>query len=521
MIPPSAIKKFLERKTPDYRWLKDLTHKQLDALLDDCVPAPKPWSKLMMHQKACLYLGIKLRSFGFWCDMGVGKTMIALELLQYWWEVGELRRALIFVTSATAFSSWERQIKQYDITVPCVFLDAKSSDVKWEQLNNFGNGLVFLHYPGTVAQVCEKVRSKGTKKKLAVAPVKLKRLLDRVDALVLDESTKCGNHQSLTFQICDAASHQAKFRYALAGMPFGRDPALLWPQMYLVDHGETLGATLGLFREAFFTKKQNYWAKYSFDYTFKPKLQGTLSALMQNRSITYTAAECIELPAVSHIVESVRLSPEILEFYEGLVKEIIGSKHNMRVVKNAFLRMRQLSSGFLGLKDDDSGDKAEVDFDENPKLDRLLELIDALPADRKALVFYEFTHSGRRIAQELREAKTGVIWLWSGTKDAKGDIERFINEPDCRVAVINNKVGAYSLDGLQVANYEFHYETALSVIDRSQAEKRIMRQGQLRKCFMYDLVAEGTVDTKILDYHREGSSLFDALLANPEGLFVS
>jgi SNF2 family DNA or RNA helicase len=50
------------------------------------------------------------------------------------------------------------------------------------------------------------------------------------------------------------------------------------------------------------------------------------------------------------------------------------------------------------------------------------------------------------------------------------------------------------------------------VIDRSQAEKRIIRKGQTRKCFIYDLVAYGTVDDKILEFHRQGQSLFDSLL---------
>lgn len=520
MIPPSAVKKFLDRKLDDHRWLKDLSHKRIEELLDDLDEPPTFWYDLMLHQKVCLYLGICYGEFAFWCDMGSGKTLITLECLKYWWDTGRMRRALVFVTSDKAFPTWERQTKLYKIGIPFISLDADSSEAKWDLLESFGDGLIFLHYPGTVAMVSEKVRVKGKKKmQFALDPGKMKRLLHRVDALVMDESTKVGNHRSLTFELCEWIADQARFRYALAGMPFGRDPAILWPQMKLVDDGATLGPTLGLFREAFFTKKQNYWGgPYSFNYTFKSNLKGKLSDILQHRSITYTAAECIDVPPVSHFIEEVNLPRETMEFYQQLVSELIAARRNQRVVKNVFLRMRQLSSGFLGLKDDETGDKAEMDFDENPKLERLMELIGELPAGRKALVFYEFTHSGRRIVESLRE-EMGIkaTWLWSGTKDSRGAIEAFIKNGT--VAVVNNKVGAYSLDGLQVANYEFQYESAVGVIDRTQSEKRIVRTGQERKCFIYDLVSVGTADAKILEFHQEGKDLFKALLANPEEVF--
>jgi SNF2 family DNA or RNA helicase len=232
--------------------------------------------------------------------------------------------------------------------------------------------------------------------------------------------------------------------------------------------------------------------------------------------MTYTADECIDVPKFRRIPETIALTPEIKAYYNELVEEAIAARGNKRVMENAFLRMRQLSSGFIGLKDDETGEKAEVEFNPNPKLERLLDILDVLPEERKALVFYQYTVSGRRIATEIKkEFKTKPIWLWSGTKNPREEMQRFIEEPDCRYAVVNNQVGAYSLDGLQVANYEFFFESPLSVIDRSQAEKRIVRQGQLHKCFLYDLIVEGTVDERILEFHQEGRDLFKALLSDP------
>lgn len=523
MIPAVAVKRFLAQRRDDHRWLKDLKHAEVNKLLDELDPPPKFWHKLGLHQKVGLYLGIKYGCFAYWYDMGTGKTLVSLELLQYFWDCGLIRRALVFVTSDKAFPTWERQAKQYQTTFPFVSLDASSSERKWEILERSGpEGVICLTYPGTVVMVSKRVRVGKKKHKFELDPDLVDQLLENVDAVVWDESTKCANRQSLTYKVCLKASRQAEFRFALAGMPFGRDPTPLWPQMNLVDGGETLGKTLGLFREALFTAKDSFWGgPYSKDYTFKPRLKGKLSQMLQHRSLTYTAEECIDVPAVRRMLEEVRLPESTREYYRKVVEEIIEAKGNFRAMNNAFLRMRQLSSGFMGLKDDETGERAEIEFEQNPKLERLLELIEGLPEGRKALVFYVYTHSGRLITAELKALKLKPVWLWSGTKKPRDAMAQFIDDPKTTVAVINNQVGAYSLDGLQVANYEFHYETAVSVIDRSQAEKRIVRQGQKRKCFIYDLVVKDTVDEKILAFHQTGRDLFKSLLANPKAVLTS
>ncbi len=519
MIPDSAIKQFLSQPRDDHRYLKELDAGQLDQLLSELAPAPLFWVGLDLHQKVALYLGLVHRCLGVWLDMGLGKTLVALELLQYWWDLGKLRRALIFVTSDKAFPTWERQIRQYNISIPYCILDASSSEGKWDILEKFDQGLILLHYPGTVAMCSARIK-KDKKGKFVLSPKKLDRLLSQVDGLVMDESTKASGIHSLTFKICRAASQQAKFRYALAGMPFGRDPTPLWSQMYLVDHGETLGPTLGLFRKAFFTAKPSFWGgPYSEEYKFDKRKEPLLSKILQHRSITYATDECKDLPPERNILEEVSLPLDTREYYNQIVEEAIAAQGNMRAMKNVFLRMRQLSSGFLGLKDDETGERAEIEFEQNPKLDRLLELLGDLPPQRKALIFYQYTYSGRRISEALKALDLRSIWLWSGTKNAKATLMDFIENPKTTVAVINNQVGAYSLDGLQIANYTLFYEAPVSVIDYNQAKKRTLRQGQVHKTvFFYDLVMKNTVDMRILDFHAEGKELFQSLLTNPRGI---
>lgn len=509
MIPAYVVEDFVDGRRDDHRSLKALKHADLDRLMAELRPPPKLYPKLGLHQKVCIALGIAYPRFSFWVDMGGGKTLITLELLRYWYKQGIVRRALVFVKSDKAFPTWEKQRVQYGIEdVPIVTLEG-SSVQKWRQLERFGTGIVLLTYPGAVAMVSDR----GGK----LAKKAMTRLAKDVDAVIMDESTKCGNPGSLTHRLVRRLAKQVEVCHALAGRPFGRDPQMLWAQQLIVDGGDSLGETVGLFRAAFYKASDNEWAAsdYAKNYEFRKALQPELTRLLQHRSITYASDECVDLPPLRAIVEEVTFDEELRAYYKLLVKQVMEARGNFREMKNAFIRMRQLSSGFIGYRDDETGQRAEVSFAGNPKLERMLELADELPEDRKAVIFYEFTYSGRRLHEELNKAGIGNIWLWGGNKDYRRDLELFTDDPKCRIAAVNSKVGAYSLDGLQVANYLFFYESPVPVIDRDQAQRRVLRQGQLRKVFQYDLVVKNTMDRRILQFHKEGQDLLKMLLHDP------
>jgi SNF2 family DNA or RNA helicase len=519
MIPSSALDDYLTRKRADHRWIKRLTHKQLDAALAELDPPPKLCSKVLLHQKACFLLGVSYPCFSHFLDMGAGKTLLTLELLRYWRQAGEMRRALVFITSDKALPTWLNQMERFGIAVPYCAIVEGSSKEKWNALKRFKHGIIYVTYPGAVA-MCSK-RAHGKRGQMILDKKLVGKLAEEVDALVLDESTRAGGN-SLTNLLCHELAKHAKIRYALAGRPFGRDPTLLFRQQLIIDGGESFGKTLGLFRAAFFTAEKNRWArsKYAMNYTFDKRKATKLARMMRHRSISYTADECVELPPVVVIRETVPMTSEVQDLYKRAVETAINAKGNLREMKNVFVRMRQLSSGFVGFKDDDTGDKAEVELQANPKRERLLELLEDLPEGRKALVFYEYTLSGRRISEELKKLGIGHIWLWSGTKDSTAALNKFMTKEDCTVAVVNHKIGAYSLDGLQVANYLFFYESPVSVIDREQAERRVRRKGQRHKVFQYDLVMKDTMDEKILTFHKEGTDILKKMSQDPLSVFT-
>lgn len=521
MILKSAINRYLNQRRDDHRWMKDLTRKEIDGLLNELRPKPKLWPTLEMHQKVSFLLAVAHRSFSFWIDMGGGKTLLSLELVKYWQLCGELDWTLVFVLSDKAYPTWENQVKKFKVGLPVVALEG-SSDEKWAALQRarakHKRGIILTTYPGAVA-MCHTPSRKRGRKKWKLSRELLDELGAGVNMVVLDESTRLGNDRSLSHQMCEYIGDKVDFRYALAGRPFGRDPVLVWAQQRIIDGGESLGEAKGMFQAAFYSKERNRFArsKWAFDYTFKKSMTDDLSRMMQHRSITFEEHEYRDAPRVRHIQEPVAFTEQSQEYYEHYVKQLMKGKGDFTATKQNFLKMRQVTSGFIGAKDDETGAKVQLKFDANPKLERLIELIDELDPERKAVVFYDYTWSGRIIAETIKDI-LGIkpIWLWSGTKNARKELKRFTTDPKCRVAVINNKVGAYSLDGLQeVANYIFYYESPISVVDRDQSERRVNRPGQKRVVYIYDLVVPNSVDTRILAFHKEGRDLMTAVRKDP------
>jgi SNF2 family DNA or RNA helicase len=184
-------------------------------------------------------------------------------------------------------------------------------------------------------------------------------------------------------------------------------------------------------------------------------------------------------------------------------------------MRNAFLRMRQISSGFVGYYDDDHGSRAEYSFPYNPKLELLMTLIQSIREDRKIVVCLDFIWSGDRIEQELKELQIGYVRVSGTTKDPAAALSRFDNDRRVRVMLLSNSM-VFGLN-LQIAKYLIFYESPVPVITRKQAERRIERQeSQHSKVFVYDLLVRGTVDERILAFHKQGKDLFRAIIDGKE-----
>lgn len=324
----------------------------------------------------------------------------------------------------------------------------------------------------------------------------------------------CKSPSSLTYRMCRAIAAEAEYVFGLTGTPFGRDLGDLWPQFFLVDFGETLGPTFGFYRSMFFSTKINYWGGY--EYTFKKKLLGTLHRVLKNASISYSVEELRGMPPKEYVERRLGIPSDakgyIAKAIEALQDAIRGKE--FRQVESSYLQLRQLASGFMTLRGEDS-EKLHVKFGTNPKLELLEELIESMPAASKAVVFNHFVFTGQLISDRLKELKIKHARIWGGQKDPIGELRRFKQDPDCRILVCNIKSGSSSLN-LQNAQYLVFFEQPDSPIDRKQAEARVWRSGQTERVLIYDFLMNGTADVRLHKANQDDRSLMEELLSGEQ-----
>ena len=454
-IAKVAIEAYLNRQLDTKTWFKDLTEEQVEEDLASIRPAPKFRVPLRLDQKICFLLGVAYPGTLFLTDLGLGKTALSLELLTYFNSIGYMRRGFVFTPTNEVAEGWQDEIERWKFDIPFIRLSERSSAKKWESLSEFDDGLIIGTYIGigSMASKLTNIKPKrGTpeptpdekaKRKRVLQKGLLSRLFEDTDAVVFDQSTKASQKDTLAFGISNAASQQAQIRYGLAGRAFGRDPAPLWAQLYLVDRGKALGSGISVFREAFFRRERHAWGHKWVERKRRTKLMGEFVAAS---SIRYSVEECIDLPPKVMIKKTCRFPDDNWLYYEQVQEELLAARGNYRAIKNAFLRMRQISSGFAGFIDDDTGERANIEFEENPKLDMLMQYLSEVPAEHKAIIVHEFNWSGARICRELAREKYKFGWLHGGTKDWTDIKRNFNDDPEYRVLVLNHKKGAMGLN---------------------------------------------------------------------------
>jgi SNF2 family DNA or RNA helicase len=512
------ISDYLTKPIDNWDWVKDLTDEEIQFRLDKYFKDFKFKYKPYKHQAASLIAGISNSNFLYFLDMGTGKSAIASWLIEYRKQLSKInKKCLILVPNVSLIGNWQRELtKQSNMSFIGLYGNEKE---KLERLKN-NTDICILNYQGLPTIVADRVGD-GRKKKNVINDKKLINFISNFDAVIYDEihSSGLSNRSTLTFKICANISRACKFRYGLTGTPFGRNPANLWSQFYLIDFGETLGKSVTFFRNVFFSITKNYWG--GIDYTLKSSMEQVLHDKIKNKSLRYSEEEANTLPEKIFITKTVEFPKESQIYYDDAKKNMVAEVRAISnstgkeysILKNTFVNLRMLTSGYIRYKDEDdeNSERIDIPFKENPKLDMLEELLLEMPDSSKAVIFFEYTASGKLIRERLKKLKIKHSYLAGSTKDKDGACKKFINDDKCKILVTNSKSGGVGLD-LQVANYVIFFESPVSPIIRKQAEKRCHRTGQSKRVFFYDIIMENSIDEKIIQYIEQGKKLFSKII---------
>jgi SNF2 family DNA or RNA helicase len=146
------------------------------------------------------------------------------------------------------------------------------------------------------------------------------------------------------------------------------------------------------------------------------------------------------------------------------------------------------------------------------KLDMLLpQLAELFDEGHKVLVFSQFTSFLAILREQLDKEKINYEYLDGKTQDRQARVERFQNDPDCKLFLISLKAGGLGLN-LTAAEYVYLLDPWWNPAVEAQAIDRAHRIGQSRQVFAYRLIAKDTVEEKVLALQNTKRDLADAII---------
>jgi len=150
----------------------------------------------------------------------------------------------------------------------------------------------------------------------------------------------------------------------------------------------------------------------------------------------------------------------------------------------------------------------------------LPQIREVLEEGHKALVFSQFTKMLGILREHLDKDGVDYEYLDGRTHKRQPKIDRFQNDPDCKLFLISLKAGGLGLN-LTAADYVFLLDPWWNPAVESQAIDRTHRIGQTRQVFAYRLIARDTVEEKILQLQETKRNLADAIINADNSLIRS
>lgn len=321
----------------------------------------------------------------------------------------------------------------------------------------------------------------------------------------LDEAQYIKNHATKTAR--GVKRIKALHRFALTGTPMENCPSELWSIFDFLLPG-LLGSYMR-FRERFELDV------LGGDEDAARRLQALVGPFMLRR---LKADVLCDLPDKWESIVHVRMDGEQQRLYaasEQHLRDALTEQKNNRKNK-AFdkpaveilaelTKLRQLCLDPRLLYENYTGPAA--------KLDAIMELVEsALDAGEKTLVFSQFTSFLARISERLDRRGVPYYTITGATpKKKRLELVNAFNEDDTPVFLVSLKAGGTGLN-LTGASVVVHADPWWNAAAQDQATDRAHRIGQERVVSVHKVIAEGTIEERIVRLQEAKSELADRLV---------
>ena len=454
-------------------------------------------TKPYAHQLKALEMSWNKEVFAYFMEMGTGKSKVLLDNAAMLFDKGKINSVLI-VAPKGVYKNWhdseipEHLPKHIDRNV--VLWKAMITKEQKSKLDS-----LFVQDFTKLQIFIMNVEALSTKKGLDFAHQFLN---VRKALFAIDESTTIKNPGAKRTKNIISLSKLGKYRRILTGSPVTKSPLDLYKQCEFLDPWLLGHQSYYTFRTRYAIMRSANFNGRSVQIVVGYKHLDELSEKLKPFSYRVLKDDCLDLPPKTFMKRVIQLTPEQNKLYQQMkqlaLAELNGKMTTTATVLTQLMRLQQITCGHF------KADDGSVQNIKNNRIDQLMELIDEV--EGKAIIWAHWRHDIDTIVESIEDKYPGSVVTYYGdttTEDRQKAIKEMQNpESKVRFLVGTPQTGGYGIT-LTGASTMIYYSNGYDLEKRKQSEARIDRIGQKKPMTYIDILAENTVDERIVKALRK------------------
>jgi SNF2 family DNA or RNA helicase len=457
-------------------------------------------TKPYAHQITALEKSWNKAHFAYFMEMGTGKSKVLIDNIAMLYDKGKINGALI-VAPKGVYQNW------FNIEIPNHMpTHIEKKMVLWKASFMKGNEIVSkevdaLFETGTDLHILVmNVEALSTKNGVTFAN---KFLSCHETLMAIDESTTIKNPDAIRTKSIVQLGRSAKYRRILTGSPVTKSPLDLYKQCEFLDEGLLDYTSYYAFKTRYAVLRTANFGGRSVQIVVGYRNLDELSERIEKFSYRVLKEDCLDLPSYSFTKRIIQLSKEQKKIYDSM-KQLALAQLGDKLMTTAtalvqLMRLHQITCGHF--KSDD-GTTQKI---KNERLDALMDILSEV--ENKAVIWAHYKYDIEIIVEAIKKeyGPDSYVTYYGDTPSEirQNNIKLFQDENSkVRFLIGTPQTGGYGIT-LTAGNVMIYYSNGYDLEKRTQSEARINRAGQKRKMTYIDIIAEDTVDEKIVNALRK------------------
>ncbi len=449
-------------------------------------------TKPYKHQLTALEKSVDKKEYGYFMEMGTGKSKVLVDNMAMLYDKGKINGALIIAPKGVYRNWLEQEIPIHlasHIKPKMVLWTALTSKTKEKEYQTLFETGFDLHV------LIMNVEAFSTKKGAEFA---YKFLRSHKTLMAVDESTTIKNPSAKRTKTIITLGKHATYRRILTGSPVTKSPLDLYSQCTFLDEGLLDFTSYYAFRNRYAHMVERNFGGRRVQIVGSYQRLDELEKTLKKFSYRVQKKDCLDLPKKIFINRTVELTSEQDKAYQTMKSAALATlKGKMATAPHTLtqlMRLHQITCGHF------KSDDGEIT---NLKHNRITELMDVMEEmEGKVIIWANYIHDIEEIVKTVKKeyGDDSIVQYYGAisSDDRQKAIKEF-QDPKSPVKyfVGNTQTGGYGIT-LTAASNVVYYSNSYDLEKRLQSEDRAHRIGQHKPVTYVDLIAPKTVDEKII-----------------------